>query len=64
MARSEERLLEELRALREEVAPELHERLDGLDPAGAGLRAVRLARRVGRRAWQQGRQVLPPRSRD
>lgn len=63
VARSEERLLEELRALREEVA-QLHERLDGLDPAGAGLRAVRLARRVGRRAWQQGRQVLPPRSRD
>lgn len=60
--RSEERLLEELRALREEVAL-LHERLDGIDPAGAGTRAVRLARRVGRRAWQEGRRVLPPRSR-
>ncbi|MGP9746106.1 polysaccharide pyruvyl transferase family protein [Brachybacterium sp. AOP29-B2-41] len=51
--RSEERLLEELKALREEVA-QLHERLDGIAPGSAGQgaagRAAGFVRRAGRRA--------------
>lgn len=67
--RSEERLLEELRALREEVA-QLHERLDGIAPADAGPgtgpgaagRAAGLVRRVGRRALGVGRRDRLPRA--
>lgn len=68
--RSEERLLEELRALREEVAL-LHERLDGTVPAGsrqtggqAAERAAGLVRRAGRRALGVGRRALSPRAED
>lgn len=69
--RSEERLLEELRALREEVAL-LHERLDGTAPAGSrpaaeqgpAARAAGLMRRAGRRALGVGRRARTPRSED
>lgn len=55
--RSEERLLEELRALREEVA-QLHERLDRVAPDGAAARAARLVRRAGRRLAREGRRAV------
>ncbi|WP_172895772.1 glycosyltransferase [Brachybacterium vulturis] len=64
VARSEERLLEELRALRAEVA-QLHERLDGTASAGAGRdtadRTESFVRRAGRRALGVGRRALPRR---
>lgn len=60
VARSEERLLEELRALREEVA-RLHERLDRREAGGA---SGRLPARLARRAVQEGRRVLDRRGRE
>lgn len=62
VARSEERLLDELRALREEVN-HLHERLDRLEPADAVRGTRRLVGRVARRALRDGRRVLDRRDR-
>lgn len=62
VARSEERLLEELRGLREEVA-HLHERLDRREPERAGLSARRLVGRAARRALRDGRRILARRDR-
>lgn len=68
--RSEERVLAELRTLREELAQtraelaSVHERLDRAGLARAGGRARDLARRVGRRAVASGRAILPARSAD
>ena len=67
VARSEERLLqelaslrEELRAIREEVA-ELRGRRARRDPAALGARAAPLAQRAAARALREGRKVLRPR---
>ncbi|WP_193103381.1 glycosyltransferase [Brachybacterium sp. FME24] len=68
--RSEERIVRELRLLREELGAtraelaELHQRLNDVDPADPGTRGTRprdLARRAARRALTAGRKVIPPR---
>lgn len=60
VALSEERLLGELRSLREELAT-LHARMDRIDRAHAAQRPAGLVERVGRRALREGRRLLRPR---